>query len=152
MTPYDRAVGHLAKIYYLDSQPYAGAFEAVIAIFPDTQPTEIARDVQKARREATCEHGYTTWHSWGEAKRHAFVQVEPGKARLLDRILYVSADGLRSADVTVTSNDEIVALLSYAVDDVREHAMAARHYAALAAEAQALLLPRLVRCRDSPCQ
>ena len=27
------------------------------------------------------------------------------------RILYVSADGLRSADVTVTSDDEIVALL-----------------------------------------
>jgi hypothetical protein len=27
------------------------------------------------------------------------------------RILYVSADGLRSADVTVTSGDEIIALL-----------------------------------------
>jgi hypothetical protein len=33
------------------------------------------------------------------------------------RILYVSADGLRSADVTVTSDDEIVALLR--VESVR---------------------------------
>lgn len=47
---YSCAIAHLAKLYGPPELVYAGAFEAVVAMFPDYEPTEIAGDVVKQRQ------------------------------------------------------------------------------------------------------